>query len=194
MGLPFGSQLCYDLPVWRRFQLTIGFALGFLLLLSGTGANAESQQTAPAETGRQPMPDAAKIRILIYDSLIALNQANLTGNYTVLRDLGAASFRVNNTAAHLSELFAELRLRKIDLAPIVVFEPKLLQAATVNENGLLRLLGLFETEPEQVLFDLVFAPEQGDWRIVGIAVQLRGAPPKAASSAGKKPKATSEER
>ena len=40
---------------------------------------------APADTA---MPDAYKLNMLIRTTLIALSQANQTGNYSVLRDLG----------------------------------------------------------------------------------------------------------
>jgi hypothetical protein len=42
----------------------------------------------------------------IRSALLALDQANKTGNYTVLRELGAPGFQAANTAARLSEIFA----------------------------------------------------------------------------------------
>ena len=46
------------------------------------------------------------VATLIRSSLLALHHANVTGNYTVLRDLSAPSFRSRNTAADLSGSFA----------------------------------------------------------------------------------------
>ena len=41
--------------------------------------------------------------ILVRTTLLALDQANKTGNYTVLRDLAAPGFQVD-TAARLAEI------------------------------------------------------------------------------------------
>ena len=170
--------------MWRRYQLALAFALGSLLLLCATATLTEAQEKEPAARELPRPPDAAKLRILIYNSLIALNQANLTGNYTVLRDLGSSHFRSGNSAAYLSELFADLRKRRIDLAPIVVFEPKLIKRPEVSEEGLLRLTGFFDTAPEKVAFDLVFIVEDGDWRLVGIAADTRAVDSPPAASPG----------
>ena len=137
-----------------RLALVLSLALGCSAFVAGFQAKAEPPPQAAPQPGLPAVPDPAKLRILIVNSLIALNQANLAGNYTVLRDLGSTIFRATNTDAHLAELFAELRDRKLDLAPIVVFDPKLSRPAEVTEQGILRLSGLFETAPEQVDFDL----------------------------------------
>src|SRR4051812_18904799 len=61
------------------------------------------QQQAPAE---QPIEiDRNGVLILIRSTLLALDHANRTGNYTVLRDLGAPGFYTANTAARLAEIF-----------------------------------------------------------------------------------------
>jgi len=61
-----------------------------------------AQEAKPA-AAPEPKPaqiDRNGVIILIRSSLIALDQANKTGNYTVLRDLGAPNFQATNTAAH----------------------------------------------------------------------------------------------
>jgi hypothetical protein len=39
-------------------------------------------------------------------------------------------------------------------------------------DGKLRLIGRFPSQPMQVNFDLTFAPEDGRWRLFGLAVNL----------------------
>ena len=70
------------------------------------------------------MPDDLKLLILIRTTLIALNQANITGDYSILREIGSPGFRQANNPAQLAEIFTDLRSRKIDLSPIAVVEPK----------------------------------------------------------------------
>ena len=79
--------------------------------------------------GEQAAPTPAQIdrngaMILIRSLLLALDQANKTGNCTVLRDLGAPGYQVN-TAARLAEIFAKQRNDNLDLAGVAVIEPRL---------------------------------------------------------------------
>jgi hypothetical protein len=136
-----------------------------------TNPGTAGAPAAPALT----LPDSYKLNMMIRTAVIALNQANQTGNYTVLRDLGAASFRASNDASRLAEIFADLRKRKIDLSPILFFMPKLVQQPQINERGLIRLVGYFETAPERINFDIYYVFETGQWRLFGIGVLLKPA-------------------
>jgi hypothetical protein len=150
-------------------------------------AFAHFSATPGKKTAFQPprangVPDDFKLAMLIRTSLIALNQANLTGNYTVLRDLGSPAFHAANDPARLAGLFANLRARKINLEPILVVEPKVAEPF-INERGMLRLKGFFPTQPEQVNFEFAFENVSGDWRIFGIVVTTSKVEPVASISA-----------
>ncbi len=116
------------------------------------------------------MPDAYKLNMMIRSSIIALNQANQTGNYTVLQDLAAPAFRASNDSARLTQIFAALRQRQLDLTPVLFFTPKLIAEPQIAPNGLLRLTGYFPTAPERVNFDLLYQHADGQWRLFGIGV------------------------
>jgi pyruvate/2-oxoglutarate dehydrogenase complex dihydrolipoamide acyltransferase (E2) component len=107
--------------------------------------------------------------LLIRSTLIALNQANVTGNYSVLRDLAAPSFREANSLEKLTQIFARIRQRNLDLAPILLIQPKLYRKAEITPKGMLRITGFFEIDPERVNFDLLYQPVQGRWRLFGIS-------------------------
>ncbi|HEY7549206.1 MAG TPA: hypothetical protein VH913_06780 [Hyphomicrobiaceae bacterium] len=140
-------------------------------------AATRAKPTAPAAT--QPAPAAARpavpggpaLIILIQNTLLALNHANLTGNYSVLRDLAAPAFQSVNTPASLAENFTDLRRRNIDLSPIVLFQPKLVRQPAIDDKGLLRIVGYFDTRPEQVQFELLYARLGVQWRLFGLGVQ-----------------------
>lgn len=130
-----------------------------------------------------PVPDGYRLVILIRTTLIALNQANQTGNYSVLRDLGTPPFQAVNSDARLAEIFAALRLRRIDMSPLLFFDPQLARPAAV-EGGVLRLMGLIPTKPERIVFDLGFEKFGEEWRLSAIVIDLQpepvadaGAPP-----------------
>jgi len=101
------------------------------------------------------------VLILIRSSLLALDQANKTGNYTVLRDLGAPGFQTNS-AARLGEIFAKLRNDNLDLSGVAVIDPQLNLLPQIEANGLMHMAGFFPSVPSQVNFDLSFAPVSGN--------------------------------
>lgn len=149
--------------------LLAGMAAGQAVAQQKAPAKA-AEKAPPAQAGGIPMADAYKLNLLIRTSIIALNQANQTGNYTVLQDLGSPAFRASNNSARLAQIFAELRAKNRDLSPVLFYKPQLLAVPQVNEQGILRLVGYFETEPERVNFDLYFQLIGQDWRIFGIGV------------------------
>ena len=136
---------------------------------------------APA-AGPLQLPDGLKQAILIRTTLIALNHANLSGNYSVLRDLAAPGFQQANNPARLAEIFSSLRQRNLDLGPIAVVEPKLSRQPFIDDQGMLYLIGFFPTRPEQVNFELAFQSVAGQWRLFGISVNTAQAQPQADDS------------
>lgn len=149
-------------------------------------AQSAPQAAKPEQSQRQRLavPDNQKLVLLIFSTLIALNQANQTGNYTVLRDMGAPGFQSANSSAGIAEAFATLRQRNLDLSAILLFQPKLLRKPDIDAQGMLRVTGYFATRP-QVDFDLMFQFVQGKWRLFGMAVDTSQAlPPAAAGKTG----------
>jgi len=156
-------------------------------------ANVEGQTKQPASkqpAPKQPVQPAAPrpapidrngVLILIRETLLALDQANKTGNYTVLRDLGSPEFQVN-TAARLAEIFAKQRGDNIDLSSVAVIEPQLSLLPQVEANGMMHLAGFFPSVPTQVNFELAYAPVGGRWRLFGLSVSF-GQPAPAAPQA-----------
>lgn len=121
--------------------------------------------------------------ILIRSTMMALQNADETGNYTVLRDLGAPSFQQNNTAARLGEIFANLRAQKVDLSGTSVLEPQLTLLPQIETNDLLHIAGFFPSVPTQVNFELLFAPVASRWKLFGLSVNLGSASPVAPAPA-----------
>jgi hypothetical protein len=159
-------------------------ALTYLALLASSAimpglSHAQFVLPAPSqarEPAAQPpaIPDDVRITLMIRNAVIALNQANITGNYAVLREMGTANFQMTNNPARLAEIFATLRSRKIDLSPIMVFDPKM-NSKPALDGQVLRLTGYFPTTPEQVQFDLAYQYAGDQWLLAGIAISV--APP-----------------
>lgn len=161
----------------RRWELPFRILIGAALLTAGAAplsfTLAQGQQAPkPAQIDRNG------VLMLIRSSLLALDHANKTGNYTVLRDIGAPGFQVN-TAARLAEIFAKQRADKLDLSGVAVIDPQLSVLPQIEANGMLRMAGFFPSVPSQVNFELLFAPIEGQWRLFGISVSIGQSAPTA---------------
>ena len=141
--------------------------IGALVLAAACLGQEPAAGPAPAaglDHGRQVM--------LIKNALTAVNQANLTGNYTVLRDLGTPRFRQQHNAADLAITYTSLRQQKVDLSPILVREPQFAQPPVEDPPGRLLLAGSFPTRPLAIHFGVVFQRVEGCWMIDDVAVSV----------------------
>jgi hypothetical protein len=155
-------------------------ALAFAALLAASAASiANGQEAKPAQEPKPAQIDRNGVLILIRSTLLALDQANKTGNYTVLRDLGAPSFQAANTAARLGDIFAGLRRDKLDLSGVAVLEPQLTLLPQIESSGMMHMTGFFPSVPTQVKFELLYAPVEGQWRLYGVSVGLEASGPPA---------------
>ena len=141
-----------------------------------TQAQAQSKPTEQAAGPKPAQIDRNGVLILIRSALLALDQANKTGNYTVLRDLGAPAFQANS-AARLGEIFAKQRADNLDLSGVAAIDPQLSLLPQIESNGLMRMAGFFPSVPSQVNFELTFTPYNGQWRLFGLSVALGSAAP-----------------
>jgi hypothetical protein len=117
------------------------------------------------------MPDTNKILLLVRTTMLTLNDAMQTGNYTVLRDVAAPGFRDANSAARLAQIFGALAQRGIDLTPIAVITPQLATNPSIDpKTGMLHLKGHFPGQPVQLNFEILYQPVAGRWRLFGLAV------------------------
>jgi hypothetical protein len=157
----------------------IVMALVFILITMNVTADAQSsrppvqpqQPAASNASAAVPTIDRALTLILVRSTLLALQQANETGNYSVMRELGAPEFQNTNSSSRLSENFANLRAQKIDLSPITVLDPEL-SLPLKFENNVLKIKGFFPSSPLQVNFDLGFTNVANRWRLVSLSLDM----------------------
>jgi hypothetical protein len=150
--------------------------LAAVLLLGVTSATSGAQgqvtkDKTPAVPSAPPLAAAAaqpKLPVtteqalyLIRSTLLTLNDANRTGNYTVFRDLAGPDFQVRNNPADLAQIFTDLRLRKFDLFAVALLAPRLVAVPALQPDGMLHLVGTFPTRPKQINFDLLFQNSGG---------------------------------
>jgi hypothetical protein len=125
-------------------------------------AQAAPQQTSVGQS------NAEVVVTLVRTTLVALHQANVTGNYTVLRDLAAPDFSEKNTASDLARIFASIRELRVDLGRAVLLDPQI-SRAMLTDDKMLDIAGALATEPP-VKFELQFRPVSGVWRLEKISI------------------------
>lgn len=140
-------------------------------------APVSAPQPAPApgaQAAAKPVIGYAQALILIRSSLVALQQADETGDYSVLYGLGSAGFRQINPPEKLSQTFAGMR--RYNIGAVLVLEPQFSQAPQLDANGMLAMAGVFSVEGFHINFRLIYAPEDGHWRLFGISVRVQVPP------------------
>ncbi|MEQ9243421.1 hypothetical protein [Roseovarius indicus] len=125
---------------------------------------AVAQEEAPSPPGR------AETARLVWSTLIAVDHANRTGNYAVLRDLGAPDFRSANDPAKLAVVFASIRARDLGLERVVLSNPVYSEEPGLTETGLYEVKGRFPGRPEGISFELYFQYAEGAWKIYALAI------------------------
>jgi hypothetical protein len=152
-----------------------------------SGETAKTTANPPAIAPKQtPGPSAAAIpqevelMILLRSTLLSVNHANLTGNYTVLRDLGTPDFQRQNSADRLLANFQSIR--NIDIGAVAVLSANLVREPSIDAKGRLRLTGFFPSKPEQVNFDLAFEMIDRRWRLSSMALNIQKSESPAAST------------
>ena len=142
-----------------------------LLLMAAQPVTA--QTAAPPPASIQPVPGELELSKLIWTTMAAVDHANLSGNYSVLRDLSAPAFQGNNDAARLTQIFAGLRASGTDLSNSLLLGPTWTAAPAIVPGGLLRLQGYFGLRPTAIAFDLTYQWVGGRWRLFGVGITPR---------------------
>ena len=146
-------------------------------------------QVVPVVEKTGPVPSEAEAKQLALDSLMAFNQALRAKNFDSFYAQIAKLWQAQTTSAKLKEIFQPFLAQDVDISPIAKLEPVFDSKPAINEDGFLALKGSYPTQPSKVFFDLTYAYEEAEWKLVGINVNLK----KGADKALKKPDADDDE-
>lgn len=165
------------------------YASGLLLvsLISATVVTAVADDRMPQIRSRMPAPAHAErtqpVQVkktvhaqpsqqhlyLIRTTLLLLDTANRTGNYSVLRDTAGPVFQQRHSAADLAIAFQKIR-GTVDLAHAAIEMPSLTRQPLVTPEKQLHLVGILKGSPAPVAFEMIFEPVGGHWRLAALAV------------------------
>lgn len=135
----------------------------------GIGDAKAEPELAPPDCQPRIAFDAAKAAMLAQSVIMAIQHANQTGNYSVLRDLGTPAFRGRFPEARLSILFKNIRNLGVNLSAIMT-HLQLLNSSGLIAPDRLYVAGEMSAPALQVRFELLFVITGGVWHIEGLAI------------------------
>ena len=127
---------------------------------------------AIAAAAQTKVPSERPLEALVKSALLSLNDANLTGNYTVFHAKLSKPFRQQFTVEKLKDTFREFNEKSIDIDIVSAMQPAFTTPPAVDGDGKLNVKGFFPTDPTRVNFELSFIPSDGEWKLISINVKL----------------------
>lgn len=147
------------------------FSLSLPAMAQGQPAQQAQQPSVQPPPSVRPTPGQLELSKMIWSTMAAVDHANRSGNYSVLRDISASGFQINNNAAQLAQVFSGIRNLGIDLSSTLLVPPTYNVAPQFVREDIFRVQGLFQIRPISIAFDLYFQWENGQWKLYGIDLQ-----------------------
>ena len=118
-----------------------------------------------------PVPSAVDQEVLVKTSLLTFNDANLTGNYTILNAKGSKPFRDQVTPDKLKAGFQVFVDKHIDISGIAA-KPNVTDEAKIDDEGTLVLSGSITiSDSFKVSYTLKYIQSDSEWKMIGINVK-----------------------
>jgi hypothetical protein len=174
----------------RHWSIPALLAAAMSVTLSSNAAAQQDLSLAPGVTppapSATPMPATADIDRMVWTTMVTVQGAIASGNYSVLRDNAAPAFQAANDTARLAVIFTRLRADGIDLTRTLLVTPMFRAPPRLIRPGLLQVQGSFPLRPTAIDFEMLYQWTGGEWRVFGVAIStgrlptISGAAPSAA--------------
>jgi hypothetical protein len=115
------------------------------------------------------IPDDDDQDILIRNTLMTFNDANLSGNYSVFVAKASKEFQSQFTAEKMASAFEAFSKNKADLSGLVTADYDSYEKARFDGKELV-LVGVFKTDDFEVKYNLRFLQNDDVWKISSINV------------------------
>jgi hypothetical protein len=115
------------------------------------------------------IPDDDEQDILIRNTLMTFNDANLSGNYSVFVAKASKEFQAQFTAEKMAAAFESFSKGKLDMSDVVTADYDSYEKAKLDGNALV-LVGVFKTDDLEVKYNLRFLQNDTAWKVSSINV------------------------
>ena len=120
----------------------------------------------------QSLPSPMEQEVLVKNSLLTFNDANVTGNYSVLHDKGSKPFRDELSADKLKESFKEFADKHIDFDIVAVKPITPSGEAKIDDDGQLSLKGVVViSDSRKITYKFDYIRSEGEWKLIGLNVK-----------------------
>jgi hypothetical protein len=150
----FDIKYLYEPTAWKIFSIHVN-------------------RLSPSEPGAgdKHIPSRKKLNDLARESILALDQALKTDNFTAFHLNLSQVWQQQTTPRQLKKDFkALLEPKALDLSTINNLVPVLTTEPYLDENGWLQFDGLYPSEPNNIKFELGYVLENNEWKLVKIRV------------------------
>ena len=118
------------------------------------------------------MPGPSAQEVLVKSTLVTLNDAVATENFTVFHAKLSKPFRDQFPSEKLQAIFKNLIDEHAVFDAVVAERMISDEDARIDEKGVLKLKGHFETTPKRVKYELGFIQSEGAWKLSGVSIDI----------------------
>ena len=128
---------------------------------------------APPSWAAKP-PSVEQQDILVRSALMTFNDANATGNYSVLFAKASKQFQSSLSTDKLSEAFKIYRDQNLNLEKMIITADLLeSKPADIDDDGVLHLVGSLKDAQASLRYELKFVQNNAVWKLIGIDVHYK---------------------
>ena len=152
----FAHKYVYEASVWR---------------LLGINVNIESKAASKPEPGS--IPKGPEMEALVQQTMLDFAQAVKSKDFSAFYESIAEIWKNQSSRDEFAKIFKSFTDKNIDLTGLRTLEPVFEKSPYLDSNGLLRIKGLYATEPSKTAFTLKYFLENESWKLVGINIKMK---------------------
>jgi hypothetical protein len=126
----------------------------------------------PVQALALDMPGPSAQEVLVKSILVTLNDAVVTDNFTILHAKISKPFRDQFPPEKLRAVFKDLVAKHAVFDAVVAEKMIADEDARIDDKGVLKLKGRFQTTPKQVKYELGFIESEGAWKLSGVQIDI----------------------
>jgi hypothetical protein len=126
----------------------------------------------PVQALALDMPGPSAQEVLVKSILVTLNDAVASDNFTILHAKISKPFREQFPPEKLRAVFKDLVEKHAVFDAVVAQRMIPDEDARIDEQGVLKLKGRFQTAPKQVKYQLGFIESEGMWKLSGVTIDI----------------------
>lgn len=119
------------------------------------------------------MPSEDDQDVLVRSTLMTFNDANMTGNYSVLIAKASKQFQSQIAPEKLASSLESFRTNRLFFESVVTEDYDSKEKPTIDAEGGLNLGGVFKTDDMEVKYKLRFIQNDNVWKLLGFNVDAK---------------------